>query len=1385
MSDQPEDPRPAPPETPEERSALDPQRLVEGAREGVEHLVEEVREEVEELHEKIEDVVEEHLPRRVRWTAGRIAWLIVGSLIAALALAVGGGLFVVARNTAWLAGELTGLLNHSLAQHSNLTLEVHDLRGNPFKQVELIQPRLLLRGRAGRPILAAPSMSVAYTPWSLVGRRRSIEITLDHPVIDIARGKDGRLVLPEWRAGPAGAGGNREVEIILHLRGGEVRLPDTALVITGWNADVRALVSGHSQIMLERMNWSRGPYGSRLDALVGSFTIADSVRFRVGELRSPDLALRAFGAWASGKKGGATRTIHADVEHVRWRWLARVFENGVFDVPGEGRGTVDASGDREWRGRVVASADWDSVAAAGHGEFAWARGRLRVEPLALSSPIGNLAGRLDYTADDWSLAGDVRRGDPARWRVIGLTGWPHGDLNGRMIFRSHRVGEDHASHLDATLAASDLGGWRADSATTTIEFPLAGADTFAVRMLRRGGAFTLLGRVEKGGWQGRYELSRYPLEEWDEGRASGLRGMLGSGRGTVEGTDSGLLVTGALEGAGTDWLGLHAAHWRLDELRGRLLPTPELAMSVRLRDLTFLGVHFDSSAAEIHLGDRVAGLDSVVAQGGDTTVAVRGSAAWDDHGWRVSLASATAQSRQFHWIAEPPLELAGDPHGVDFQRLVAHDGDARLEIAGRWAAPGGRYDWTAHATRLDLARLGLPLEWGVLGTANASLSVAGASGDPSWRLEAAASGPGFNDHRADTLETVLEGRRAELSVRRLHLGLGGGSLDGQLHFGSIEHAWPDTLTAGGVRAWLLQSGVWDGQAVADSLPLEHLDRLAAAARGWGGRLGGRLTIAGDPRHPTLDIDAVARPLRRDSVVVERVAARASYRDGLLTVAELSARRGAARVAARGTLPLTLDLERRPALPDRPMAWRVEIVQGDLSVLPLLAPQVAQSRGRIDATAKIEGTPRHPTLDGSAQVRGGLMVPAGREEVLEDVFANLHLSRSRITVDSLFAREGKRGQVTGHGVIELDGSQLRGYRLDVVLREFTVHEAGFYVAQVNGRVAITDGPKVAGHAVPSISGDVDLEKGVVVFDFANQAEVERLASTTQPLLWTYRIHMVATSNLHWQPPDGDIEFNADLTLEQTPEALNVFGDMQSLRGTYHFLSNRFTINRANLTFDNVGGLNPVLDIEAVTRIVPTQGATSASDISGAQAESSLPHQVTVLISGRSDRPTIEFQTDRGDWDQARVLQELTVGRFIDKNTVSIADPLDNYVTRMLNAQLDPLLSKAFMGYVSQWSLAREQGGVFQGQGELFVKVSSQVSPQLMMSYQQKVPGLSRPYASTTPVTSSLERNVEAEYRLNRFFYVTTGYTQRRLIGTTGNPGSLGGEFDVNLKARWEY
>src|SRR5690349_4590992 len=123
MSDDDKDKHPDPP--PEERSPdepppLDAGRLVEEVKEEIEHVAEEVREEVEELHEKIEDIVEHALPRRARWSAGRIAWMILLAMAAAVVLLVGGVLVYFTQNSVWAAGELQRLINQALAQQSNV-----------------------------------------------------------------------------------------------------------------------------------------------------------------------------------------------------------------------------------------------------------------------------------------------------------------------------------------------------------------------------------------------------------------------------------------------------------------------------------------------------------------------------------------------------------------------------------------------------------------------------------------------------------------------------------------------------------------------------------------------------------------------------------------------------------------------------------------------------------------------------------------------------------------------------------------------------------------------------------------------------------------------------------------------------------------------------------------------------------------------------------------------------------------------------------------------------------------------------------------------------------------------------------------------------------------
>ena len=1362
-----------------------------------EGVVETLREEVQELHDRGEDAVEHALPQKARRSAGRIAWLIVLSTLGLIVVLVAGGLAWLAwlaQHTEYLAGHLTVVVNRVLADHSDLVLEMRDVRGNVFRSVTIVEPRLRIRGDVGPALLEARSMSLGYAPWDLAfGSRRSLEITLDRPVAHLARGADGKLRLPRWRSSRAKRGPAREFDVRLSVAGGEVHLPDSSQDVRGLDLQARALLGKQDEIEILRMNWVRGPLGTRLEELRGRLVAGDSTRFELEALRTPDLALSAAGGW---RRGARARFATVDLERVSWRWLAKLFANKLFDVSGQGGGHFDVCFDGAVSGTGVSEAVWDSVPLKARAGFRWDRGQLTVAPLEGTSPAGSLRGRVTYTASNLDLRGHVTHGNPVFWRAIGLAGWPAGDLTGEMHYWSWRTAPA-GSRFEGVLGPSELAGWRADSARVRVDAPSQAPGTFDVRMVRRGGRVELDADMDHGSWQGTWKAARFPLDEWPDGRATGIRGLLGEGHGTAESRSGTLQVAGVLAGSPAEWLGLQAATWRLGEVSGALLPRPDLELrDVGLQDVLFLGVHFDSVRAVVHVGDGEARFEQVLAVAGDTLVTVAGSSRWGKPGWGTTLERAEARSGQFDWVAVEPVELAGDASGVTFRRFAARDSAARIEIAGRWAALGGSYDWTGRATGLDLHRLGLPLEWNLAGSADAVLKVTGRSGDPRWALEGRAVGPGARGHRGDSLRIELEGAPSRLMVRDFVYRLGTGSLQASGVFEGTSHAWPDTLTGEAVTRWLATASNWGGRASAEAFPLDQLGRLVPAARGLSGRLAGTLDLSGRPAAPVLGVRLEAAPLAWDSLAAEHVVLRADYRDERLEVPELRVVRANSVSTASGSMPLRLALGAPPVVPEAPMSWRVDLENGDLALMPQVMPQVAGARGRLDLRCTVGGTPRHPDLTGTAAVRDGQMLLSGRNELIEGLRADFRLEETRITMDSLFARSGRRGTVRADGVIDLDGGRLEHYAFRLAMNDFTAVEPGLYAAEFDApRLTVTDGPRLNGQVLPHVEGDVTLRGARVLFDFANQTETQQLAARTQPLYWTYRIRLLANSNLRWQPPDGDIEFNADLTLEQTQRTLDIFGDLSAIRGTYDFLSNRFNVVTANLTFDNVGGVNPTLDIEATTRVIPVFRGGGSGELQSGNGNEGRAHTITVRITGRAATPTIVFESDPGDWDQPTILSQLTVGHYVAGGSLvvsQLSDPVDSYVTRMINAQLSPLLSRTFLRDVGQWQIERQQGGLLRGRGDVFVKMTHQFNSRVQVSYSQRLPGFERPGVASLGSGSTvnsveqglLERNVAAEYRLNRFFYITTELAQRHTQTTTALP-TLVPEFNVNLKARWEY
>lgn len=1338
---------------------------------------------VETLREEIHEVVE-HVPEPVRWTVGKLVRISLLSLAALILLAAVSLALYLTNRTELVARELTLLVNSALVRHSDVVLSMSDIKGNPLVGFRVIEPRVRYRDGGGT-LLEAHEMRVSYGTFSLLrGGRGPITVVVDRPVVKLDLGPDGKWRVPKWTGNPPKKKSKaRAVDFSFDLRDATVETPNPTKTFRGVDLSVRGATGPVTRAEVTRLRWKQGPWDSRLEDLRLAYeSDADSTRLTLGRLKTGDVGLTGAARW---RNGGDTRLVWADVQRVRWAWLAKVFDNRTLDVPGEGRVSVNAVAGREWHGAFRTALSWDSLAVNGTGRFRWDGTELALDSLDGRSAAGDLLGHVRWSRRSWEVGGDATNADPSHWQAIHLKGWPEGRMNGRFLYRvlTEKKGNSEA-RLTASLAESEWARWKVDSALVRVDFPAVARDSFTVTGWRRGGTFSLHAGIDPGRWEGPYVIDALPLDEWPDGRATGLRGTLAHAEGRVENRAGQLFVTGDLAGTGTDWSAAHFARWELHGVTGRLLPTPDLTAAAIARDGFFVGIHLDSAAAPIHLGDATLDFTGLRAMAGDTLIGMDGVATWSAERWRLTATRASITSSQLAWQADPPLVISGDRDGTLSERVIANDGSAHLEARGRWAAvPHGFYDFELVARGLDLARVGMPLDWGLGGKADARLAVNGRSGDPHWVFDSHVSAPGFGGHRGDSLALSLSGEKRTLRVHDLLFTLDEGMLRAG---GSVEHApreWPDSLTATAVTRWLKDAGDWNGQLEATRFPIDHMGALSAPATGWTGRVDGKLELRGSPPVPVVYMHATASDFGWRDYRAQRVETEARYANGMLTVPETRVTMLDVVSTVSGRIPVRLALGRPPVVPEEPMAWKVEVPKGDLKLLPALVPIFQTARGRFDLDASVAGTPKHPKLTGSGHVRDGTVRPAGREEILEGVYADLHFDESRITLDTLTARQGRTGRVTSTGVVEMKGLEPGRYRFDLKMRDFAAQQEGLYAMLFDGDFEVIDGPRVQGTRLPQVAGDVRLKRGVIEFDFANQSEVQARMAVTEPLYWTYRIHVEAPSNLRWRPPDGDLEFNADLDLEQTPDSLLIFGEMHLIRGHYFFLSNRFTMTQADLTFDNQQGVDPTMMIVGQTRLVPTQAGHGASN--GKRHYETI----TAQIAGRASEPVITLTGPEG-WDQQEILAELTYGRFTGEGGgigQATIDPLENYVTRQLTNQLSRDLSKYLNNAITQWTVEREQGALFgaSGVGDVYVGVSGDVNARTSWTYRQRLPGFDR--GTTTLENANLfERDVEVEYRINRFIYVTTGLTQRR-TSVSQAPVTTGGptEFSVNLKARWEY
>jgi len=1314
--------------------------------------------------------VRARLGRRLLGLAGIGAGLGVALLIAAAVFAARSGL---------LSERAVSFASRRLGEASNLRLRARSVE-RMAAGVRLIEPLVEVSDSSRwYPLVRARKAEIRVSFLDLLqGRPQVYELRLERPVLELHYTAAGRAVLPVLRTRGPARPGRDGVRVTLERARFVVRGPGQA---TEWwgNGRLRASVlpegRGHA-LVLEHASGSLPTLGLVVQQATGRGHL-ESGEWRWRELSATTDAgrVRAEGGWR-----GRDLDVRFAAAGWPWEFFGELLEQPALDVPGyldvhgSVAGTFDrpafrAAADGRWRDEPFRATLDGEVTADG---LALSRARIEWQETSLAGSARFRNG------GQWWIEGDLAALDLARLSRI----WPGLDLpatrlsgparleggSGRIGLLSRGVGGE-AWGLPVEGIA---GSWEIDGRT----------QSFSVSAGVAGGSVAMT-----GGKRGEEVDLAAAIDGVDVARLGRLDPRLAKASGRLR--DAAVRLVGPTGRrrltvrAGVDAPAYGGARARsLDaQVEGWLGPGGRVEVRAVARGLEAAGQRADSAWVAGTCESGICRWPVVRAVRADTSLTLAVTARSGADGWRVSAFPARLETADWTMAAEEPLVV----------RL--HGGQAHLDSV-RFAGGLGRFElsgWIRSGEDLDLRLRGAEMDLGALASA---AGLAGVSGDLSadahltagrgWKALVVQAGsrqilaPSVRIEGLAAAASLRAGDE-ELRVEQLEVTAGDGTLRASGR-ARLEGSWP--LAPTGWAKGLRGAREWRGDLRATNFDLGLLAGVWPQARGLAGRFTGEAHLGGDPQDPSGGSEGAIDGLGLAGYRFDAVRWHATYGSRELKVEHAELREGELESRVTGTLPLDLAWgtpgEKR--FPDSPMDLRLSVADGSLAALPLFLPIVAAADGRLQAEVRLTGTPAKPRAVGTASVRDGHLRFTGREELYYGVTLQAVLRDDRIFLEDARARQGKEGVLEGKGTVTLADGRIAGYDLAVRAERATALASGEYSLEFDGEFHVTDGPRL-GRAflpIPHVRGTLRARQGTVLYDFADPGNRVYFAGPVKDRSWIYDVEVKADNRVFWRTPNANIEMKFDLSVSQTLDALRVWGTIESVRGDYYFLENKFRVEEGVLSFDEVEPLNPRVQAKAQTAVNLAGGAGAL------QRET-----IDLTLAERLRKPEVTLTSSSG-LSETQIIQLLTYGRFgLDRRN---PDPLGRpdqrlivgtmggqYLVRQLARQFpeaSSLLNEVELGT----AVVEDEAG-----GRLVprVGVSRYLTSDLRLRYSQL---LSEGSTGVTGGYSVDFRDVGAEYRISKVF-ILTGQVVERRKGSALTPGASRSElqYNVDLGARHEW
>jgi hypothetical protein len=1275
-------------------------------------------------------------------------------------------------------------LNRQLARASNLRL-TSDSVSPSWNGVTLTQVRLeAKRNDQWYLLLRSPEIEVGVSLLDVVlGQAQTFVVETRDPILTLYYDDQGDAVLPVLRSSKKAGEGGGETEkagarrdgLRVNLENVEFRIARPHKTLVWWEggtlrADALPANEGYDIEIIEG-----GGFLPQLGLVVrelhgrGSFSQAGLF------VRDLSVETDAGSVEAAGSLVDQQLDAQLSAEQWPWEFFAEILEQPGVDVPG----TVELIGrvSGTLKNPVVEtelSGFWrdEAFRASLSGEFTDPGVRLGRAHLEWGRTTVDGSGRFQLDGT-WSLAAEVRFLDLAQVsRLAPHIALPASELGGPVRIEGEQ-GVLHVHH-------DSLGGVFADIPIQKI----SGEWTVDRGQVDWIGTGVVAGGIVQGEgiWDGSELLLR---GRGQDVRLSELRRLhpalerLQDGSSRVEIEVSGPIGALQLDGRGSmrslEWREFGAENLRFSA-RGRLGGNRDsLHVILRADDLHAAEMPFDSLSARGTWESgrlRIPGLHLARA---DTSVAVSMIAETTDEGWLISASGLRLRAGETALVSDGAIVVAFESGGVDFRSFKLRGNAGRCEFEG-WVR-GREADLRVATEQLDLGMLVGPL-LGVPIAGRVDCQARLVTGEERMRLLIEAAAPSFEYGEAQVeslVATVVMAREADVvTIEKFELQSNSGQLSVS---GSGTLAEDEPLDEAQWWTPLGRPEAWRGRMRAERLNLSVISQVLPGERELEGFLTASVDLAGPGTARQGECNGQVTGLAWNGYRLDRVEWQTHYGDGRLKLEPVSCAVGDDAVRLIGELPLRLAWGEPPEewFPEEPMDVRIELPSATLSRLPLFLSLLAAAEGKVAADIRLGGTPRKPELHGTLAIQEAGIRVTGREEIYTNLRADVALEGERIVIRDIVAEQGSDGSLRGTGSYQLFGENAGSYRLNMRAENALAAASGEYAVSFDGDFVITDGPRVPGVviAIPHIQGDVEVRSGVILYDFGDPENVVYLTGPRQAPMYIYDLKLDAPSRVYWRTPSANIELEANLNMTRSLTDLKIWGRLKSVRGTYFFLENKFTVDNGELIFDQAESMNPKINASAVTRVTRAMGQSQYEK-----------EEVHIELTGRIQKPAMRLWSSSG-LAQTDIVALLTVGRFgIGADDYTSGDQRllvgvtgTQYLVRQLAREV-PELSVL----LADIDVGTTVGGGSSGERiYTTVGLSRYFTPDLLLRYSQVVGGS----GGTTADELNLWE-VSAEYRIGRLFYLTGERVDRRVTSSLGS-GTPEHEVQYNLdvRARLEY